>query len=274
MENDNALGIYLKDRRRRLDPVALGFELVRRRTPGLRREEVAQRAKVSATWYTWLEQGRGGQPSSAALERIASALELTTAEREQLFVLARRYMPEPAYEPPDCVTSRLRRVLDTLTTSPAYVRNSAADLVAWNSAAVAVFTDYALIAPEERNILRLLFCNEAVRAKMPNWETDARFSVEAFRLETTRVGMSGRVAEVVDALCRDSDEFRSMWAEQDVSTYSEGTKHIVHPQVGAVALEYTAFAAIGQPDLCMVIYTPSMPADFDKVRALLADRHL
>src|SRR5215475_12926766 len=90
----NQLGIYLKDRRTRLDPATLGFSMTRRRTPGLRREEVAQRANVSATWYTWLEQGRGGAPSEEVLERIAGALLLTEVEREHLFLLAFGRPPE------------------------------------------------------------------------------------------------------------------------------------------------------------------------------------
>ena len=266
----NLLGSYLKDRRARLDPLLLGFEPGRRRTPGLRREEVAQRAKVSPTWYTWLEQGRGGTPSAEALDRIAGALRLTPAEREHLFLLAQRRPPDPLYQPPEGITPRLQRVLDTLETSPAYVKTAAADLVAWNRAASVVMTDYGRLAPEDRNLLRLLFCDPAVRAKMPNWERDARFAVASFRLDAARVGASGRVAQVIDGLRRDSAEFRAMWAGNDVSTYGEGTKHIVHPVAGPLAIEYSAFAVDGQPDLGLVVYTPATPADIGRVRALLA----
>src|ERR1700684_3979607 len=105
---------YLKDRRAKLDPAALGFPLTRRRTPGLRREEVAQRANVSATWYTWLEQGRGGAASSDVLDRIARALMLTAVEREHLFLLGLGRPPEARYQAPQGVTPRLQRVLDSL----------------------------------------------------------------------------------------------------------------------------------------------------------------
>src|SRR5665213_983039 len=97
--NDNLLGTYLKDRRAKLDPASFGFPLARRRTPGLRREEVAQRANVSATWYTWLEQGRGGAPSADVLDRIARALMLTEVEREHLFLLGLGRQPEVQYQP-------------------------------------------------------------------------------------------------------------------------------------------------------------------------------
>src|SRR5580692_2044400 len=135
---DNRLGTYLKDRRARLDPAALGFPLARRRTPGLRREEVAQRAHVSATWYTWLEQGRGGAPSADVLDRISRALMLTDAEREHLFVLGLGRPPEIQFHEGDDVSPRLQRVLDAFAFSPALVKNSTWDVLAWNGAAAAV----------------------------------------------------------------------------------------------------------------------------------------
>src|ERR1700686_3322753 len=112
MTDANTLGTYLRDRRAKLDPTAFGFPLKRRRTPGLRREEVAQRANVSATWYTWLEQGGGGAPSADVLDRIARALLLTDVEREHLFLLALGRPPEVRYRPSEGVTPRLQRVLD------------------------------------------------------------------------------------------------------------------------------------------------------------------
>src|SRR5215510_3156688 len=136
--HDNALGTYLKDRRTRLDPAPFGFSLTRRRTPGLRREEVAQRANVSATWYTWLEQGRGGAPSAAVLERIARALMLTQVEREHLFLLALGRPPEVRYQATEGVTPRLQRLLDALELSPAFVKTATWDVLAWNKAAAAV----------------------------------------------------------------------------------------------------------------------------------------
>src|SRR5258706_2224144 len=129
--NDNLLGTYLKDRRTRLDPASFGFSMKRRRTPGLRREEVAQRANVSATWYTWLEQGRGGGPSADVLDRIARALMLTEVEREHLFLLGLGRPPEVRYQAAEGVTPRLQHVLDALETSPALVKTPTWDVVAW-----------------------------------------------------------------------------------------------------------------------------------------------
>src|SRR6267378_3409777 len=131
----NLLGTYLKDRRGKLDPAALGLPVKRRRTPGLRREEVAHRANVSATWYTWLEQGRGGAPSADVVDRIARALMLTDVEREHLFLLALGRPPEVHYQASEGVTARLQRVLDSLEISPAYVKTSTWDVVARAGAA-------------------------------------------------------------------------------------------------------------------------------------------
>src|ERR1700744_4022984 len=120
--NESRLGGYLKDRRTKLDPAALGFTSGRRRTPGLRREEVAQRANISPTWYAWLEQGRGGGPSADVLDRIARALMLTDTEREHLFLLGLGRPPEVRYRKNEDVTPRLQRVLDALDPVPAIIR--------------------------------------------------------------------------------------------------------------------------------------------------------
>src|SRR6201985_142189 len=208
--DENLLGGFLRDRRTKLDPTAFGIPLKRRRTPGLRREEVAQRANVSATWYTWLEQGRGGAPSADALERIGRALMLTDVEREHLFLLGLGRPPEVRYQAAEGVTPRLQRVLDAFTLSPAYVKNSTWDIVAWNRAASVVLADYAALAPEARNGLRLVFCNPRIRAAMVNWESDARFVVAAFRADVARAGASSKVEALVDELRRSSPEFDAM----------------------------------------------------------------
>src|SRR5690349_3903588 len=139
--SENLLGAYLKDRRTRLDAAAFGFAGSRRRTPGLRREEVAQRANISPTWYTWLEQGRGGAPSADVLDRIARALMLTDVEREHLFLLGLGRAPEVRYHRSEGVTPRLQRVLDLLEPHPAIIRTATWDVVAWNRAATVMLTD-------------------------------------------------------------------------------------------------------------------------------------
>ena len=141
VDTNNLLGAYLKNRRSRLDPAAFGFAVGRRRTPGLRREEVAQRANISPTWYTWLEQGRGGAPSADVLNRIAGALMLTDIEREHVFLLGLGRPPEVRYRAAEGVTPRLQRLLDAFEVSPALVNPATWDVVAWNRAAAVVLTD-------------------------------------------------------------------------------------------------------------------------------------
>jgi transcriptional regulator with XRE-family HTH domain len=267
------LGTYLRDRRTKLDPAALGFPLARRRTPGLRREEVAQRANVSATWYTWLEQGRGGAPSADVLERIARALMLTEVEREHLFLVGLGRPPEVRYHSSEGVSPRLQRVLDSLEFSPALVKTSTWDVVAWNRAALVVLKDYESLPVEQRNILRLMFLDAKVRAAQPDWESVARFVVAAFRADAARAGASRNVQALVDELSRLSPDFDAMWRDNDVRSYGEGSKFIKHAVAGLIALEYSAFAIDGRPDLGLVIYSPATPADTDKIRSLLLEQY-
>ena len=266
--SDNLLGTYLRDRRAKLDPAAFGFPLERRRTPGLRREEVAQRANVSATWYTWLEQGRGGAPSADVLDRIARALMLTDVEREHLFLLALGRPPEVRYHAVEGVTPRLQRVLDALELSPAFVRTATWDLVAWNRAAAAVLGHDGAVAAGQRNILRRLFCDPQVRAQ-PDWDGFARFAVAVFRADAARAGAAKNVEALVDELSLLSPEFGALWRDNDVQTHGEGTKQLRHPVAGLIALEYSAFAVDGRPDLAMMIYNPATPADADRIRSLI-----
>jgi len=267
---DNRLGVYLKDRRTRLDPAALGFSTGRRRTSGLRREEVAQRASISPTWYTWLEQGRGGAPSAEVLNRIASALMLTDREREHLFLLGLGRPPEVRYKAAaEGVTPRLQRLLDALEGSPALVKTATWDIVAWNRAAAVVLTDYSALPPGQRNILRLMFGNSKVRAAQHDWDNIARFVVGAFRVDAARAGAVSEVSELVDELCTISPEFAALWRENDVDVHGDGIKRLQHPVLGAIELEYSAFAVDGRPDLGMIVHNPVRAEDAERIRALV-----
>jgi transcriptional regulator with XRE-family HTH domain len=261
------LGAFLKDRRARLDPARFGFTATRRRTPGLRREEVAQRANVSATWYTWLEQGRGGAPSADVLDRLARALALNPVEREHLFLLAQHRPPQVRYQAVPKVTPRLQRLLDMLEVSPAQLRTPTWDVVAWNRAAAAVLTDFGALPPEERNILRLIFSK--ARARMPNWESDARLVVAALRTGAARAGAAEEIKALVEDLSARNSDFARMWRENEVGSHGEGTKILDHPTVGRIALEYSSFAVDGQPDLTIIVYNPATAEDVERVRALI-----
>ena len=264
------LGEFLRSRRTRLDPASFGFS-GRRRTPGLRREEVAQRANISAAWYTWLEQGRGGAPSAEVLERIGAALMLTDTEREHLFMLGLGRPPEVRYRAVAGVNPRLQRVLDSLGPSPAIVKTATWDVVAWNRAAALVLTDYSALPPGERNILRFLFGNPAVRARQHDWESVARFVVGTFRADVVRAGLATEVGDLVEELCRTSPDFERMWRENHVLSHGEGenVKRLLHPELGTVEMEYSLFAVDGRPDLSMLVYTPLEAQTAARIRAML-----
>lgn len=267
----NLLGAYLRDRRMKLDPGALGFPPQRRRTPGLRREEVAQRANISPTWYTWLEQGRGGAPSADVLERIARALLLTEVEREHLFLLGLGRPPEARYRRNEGVTPRLQRVLDALDPSPAIIRTATWDVVAWNRAATVMLGDYGALPPHQRNALRILFLDPRARAVQYDWEGVARHVVGAFRVDAARAGAAAEMEPLVDDLCRLSPEFRAMWRDNDVrGVQGEVVKHIRHPVLGPLAFEYSAFAVDGRTDLSLVVFNPATPEDAARIGSLVA----
>jgi len=267
---ENRLGGYLKDRRTKLDPASFGLPAERRRTPGLRREEVAQRANISPTWYTWLEQGRGGAPSADVLDRISRALMLTDVEREHLFLVGLGRPPEARYDAARGVTPRLQRVLDALDPSPALIRTAIWDVVAWNRGATVIFGDYGSAPPEQRNILRYFFLDPRARAAQYDWESVARFVLGAFRADAVRAGAAAEVAPLVDELCRLSPEFGAMWRDNDVrGHHGEAVKHIKHPTLGPLAIEYSAFAVDGRTDLTMVVYNPATLEDAERIRSLL-----
>jgi transcriptional regulator with XRE-family HTH domain len=268
---ENMLGRYLRERRMKLDPAAFGLPVKRRRTPGLRREEVAQRAYISPTWYTWLEQGRGGAPSSDVLDRIAGALMLTDVEREHLFLLGLGRPPEVRYQKSEGVTPRLQRILDALDPCPAIIRTAIWDVVAWNRAATAMLMDYGALPPDKRNILRFMFLDKRARGAQYDWENVARFVLGSFRADAARAGAAAEVEPLIEELCRLSPEFATMWRDNNVAgTHGDAVKHIRHPVLGRLAFEYSAFAVDGRTDLTMVIYNPVSAEDAARIKSLLS----
>ncbi|MGV8988737.1 MAG: helix-turn-helix transcriptional regulator [Cypionkella sp.] len=268
--HSSTLGSFLRDRRIRLDPATFGFTVGRRRTPGLRREEVAQRANISPTWYTWLEQGRGGAPSTDVLDRIATGLMLTEPEREHLFILAFGHRPEARYKGYEGITPRLQHVLDAMPASPALIKTATWDVVAWNEAAAVLLTDYSKLAPKQRNILRLMFSEPHVRAAQEDWLNVARFAVGAFRADAARAGASAEITQLVEELSRMSPEFEALWRNNDVAGHGEGVKRLRHPEIGLIELEFSNFAVEGRPDLNMMVFNPATSDGASRIRSLIA----
>lgn len=264
------LGAFLRDRRARLLPTREAAS--RRRTPGLRREEVATRANVSVTWYTWLEQGRGGPPSDEVLERLAGALALDRADREFMFLLAQqRPPPVSAGTASAAVTPALQRVLDGLVATPAIVKTRCWDIVAWNAAAAAVLSDYAAQPPGARNLLRRLFSDPAMRG-MPDWEANARFAIAAFRVDAARAGDCPEAAALAEELQAGSKDFRRLWADNETSSHYGGIKRIERPLAGAITLEYQSFPVDSAAGLSMIVFTPMTAKDVEAVALLMSSK--
>jgi hypothetical protein len=156
--------------------------------------------------------------------------------------------------------------------SAAIVKNATWDIVAWNDAATVVLTDYAAIPPAQRNVLRLMFQHRPVRAAQADWEAVARFVVAVFRADTARIGATERARSLVEELCRTSPEFDAMWRDNDVRAYGEGKKYLHHRELGRIALEFSAFAVDGRPDLSMVVYNPATVEDAKRVAALIRSK--
>jgi len=268
--DDNALGNFLRDRRRRIDPASLGFPTTRRRTPGLRREEVALLSSVSPSWYTWLEQGRGGTPSTDVLDWLARGLRLTEAEREHLYLLAQNRPPELVPREPEEVGPGLQHILDSLELSPAAIRSSAWDVLAANLAARVILGPGDAI-PDRYNVLENFFsgASRSGEAPEPTWTSVARAVVAQFRTEAFRAGFGARAQEVVEGLVRSSPEFRRLWSELDVGLHLEPIKTFVLPRRGALTFELSTFSVDEHPGLKLMIFTPASREDRLRVKQLL-----
>lgn len=268
MDQSNELGSFLRERRARLDPAVLGMPMERRRTPGLRREEVAQLAHVSPTWYTWLEQGRGGAPSADVLDRLSRALGLSEVEREHLYLLAQHRPPKLARAERSPVTPQLQRVLDAFCDSPALIKSPEWTILAWNRAAHGVLGNFAEPTGEERNLLRNLFLRRQ-HTHLADWEGLARMIVGSVRRDLMRIGMPPEIEAFIAEVSAGSALFREMWESGEVALHNDGSKQITHPAMGVLNLEFTTFAVDGAPDLGLVVFNPIGPEDRGKLRQFL-----
>jgi transcriptional regulator with XRE-family HTH domain len=269
-DRDNALGNFLKDRRSKIDPASLGYSMSRRRTPGLRREEVALRANVSTAWYTWLEQGRGGTPSADVLDRLAQGLGLSETEREHLFLLAQNRLPEVSAPEVETVNPALQHLLDSLESSPAALCTPAWGVLAANRAA-RVIHNYK--GDESYNILESFFH----RLEAGDWSDDptridvAQVVVSQFRADAFRAGYGPRVQEVVEGLIGISPLFRRLWNEQEVDLQGQAVKTFALPGHGELKFEPTVLSVDGHPGLKLTILTPATTEDRAHVLCLMEE---
>ncbi|TFW18639.1 helix-turn-helix transcriptional regulator [Duganella callida] len=252
-EQRRELGAFLSSRRARLQPAEYGLPAGPRRTPGLRREEVAMLAGVSVSWYTWLEQGREIQPSADALRRISKVLKLDGTESAHLFALSAREAPLVTGN--GQVSDGLELLVRAIDL-PAYVRNTRLDILVWNDAVVDMLIDYAELRPHERNTLRLLFTHQPYRSQIIDWEQHARGMVSIFRAARAQADDKAPFDSLIEELRDLSPEFRAWWQDTDVAVFDEGGKSLRLPTGGQIRYTYMALTPVGRPDLSLVTYIP------------------
>jgi transcriptional regulator with XRE-family HTH domain len=247
------LGAFIRAHRERLTPLRAGG---RRRTPGLRREELADAAGLSVTWITWLEQGREVTASGAALDRLAAALELSPAERTSLFDLAGKKDPQGAPDDDDDLPPALA-ALPLLVAAPAYLLDHVWTARAWNNQAAALFAGWLDAKSRDRNLLRYVFGSPLARTLIVDWEHRARRLAAEFRADFHRRPGDAAMGELVEGLCRDSAEFAACWQRQDVLLREGGERRFVHPERGELAFVQTTLQVAAQREVKLVVLAPA-----------------
>jgi transcriptional regulator with XRE-family HTH domain len=246
------LGDFLRKRREKLKPKDVGLPSGnRRRTPGLRREEVAELAGISTDWYVRLEQGRDTLPSPGTVNALAKALSLTPNERSHLQSLAAGHVDGQFGH--ERVPPFLAALIHDLPL-PAYIIGARFDLLCWNRAAVETFRDFSQIPENERNTLYQMFLCREVREAYPNWATDARAMLESFRATYDLMSHVPAFVSLKDELCSRSSEFRSWWEEHGLRAKLSGEKSLQHRRLGLVTLRHSTFESVDCPGLKLVIY--------------------
>jgi transcriptional regulator with XRE-family HTH domain len=249
------LSDFLRTRRARLAPEDVGLPNgSRRRTPGLRREEVALLANIGNTWYTRLEQGLPINVSAEVLDAIARALRLTKDERKHLYVLAGQGLAQIVPVEDEVVGELVQRVLDALDPFPALVRGRRFDVLAWNRATTRFFTDYDKVTGIERNQLWRFFIG-GYRCEMRDPEGAARKIVASFRSVAAKYTDDPSFTALIEELRANSSEFNKLWARHDVIDLVDGTKVYDHPLVGEVHLDHMNLLLPGHGDMRMTVYT-------------------
>ncbi len=262
------LSEFLKSCRGRLSPSAVGLpQAARRRTPGLRREDVAALAGLSATWYTWLEQGRDVRASDRILESLSRTLRLTSEERDYLFSLAQSrpapLQPSLVAEVPETV----KRTLDALNV-PAEVITPRWDVIYWNPMVKACFRDYDALPPEKRNLMRILMTSPEYQHDPVEFEAMARRVVAKLRVDYSQAAGSPAFDALIDELNEASALFRELWRSPEIRSRSEGVHLLRHPQLGGITFEHTSYVVEGAPSLRVVIFSPHDQESAQKVARL------
>ncbi len=263
------LADLLRSRRDRLLPADVGLPATgRRRTQGLRREEVAQLAGISTTYYTFLEQGRHISPSRQVLDALARALKLTPAERDHLHALARGSDQATARPAVETLLPEVAALVDHLDPHPAYVTGRHWDVLAANRAARALWTDWSALPAEDRNMLWWTFADPTARTVLVDWEQEARAQLARFRTAAARHPDDPAFAMLTERLHTTSSEVRDWWPHHDVAPLSSGSKRLRHPVLGELELRHVVLQVADDPEQKLVTFTAN-PTDQVRIATLL-----
>lgn len=268
---DAAFAQFLRSRRERTTPDDVGLAGgPRRRTPGLRREEIAGLAGVSVDYYVRLEQGRDVRPSRAVLEALARALRLDPAERSHLFHLAHQTAPVvPTTRAAERIRPGTRRLVDALAPIPAVVVGRTMDVLTWNEPFALLVTDYGALPVERRNTVWFAFMEPAARLLFVEWERAAKEAVSHLRAASGQLPDDARLAQLVGELSVKSPEFGRFWASNDVKEKGSGRKELLHPVVGRVSIDYEVLRLADDTDQRLVTYLPADEASSQALHALV-----
>ena len=267
-------GEFLRSRRGRLAPSDVGLPHgFRRRTPGLRREEVASLAGVGTTWYTWLEQGREIRPSHQVLAALADVLQLDPTERQHLFSLYERPASDRRSFGEEQVDEPLQRMVDGLAGQPVLVLGWRWDILTWNKAAELLIGPFAGVWGNRTNVLELLL-SEPARHLFVDWEAVARGAIATFRADCTQYVGDAEFETLVARLSRLSPEFSAWWPQHDVAHRLAGRKRLNHPTAGSMCFDFSMLAVCGRPGTKLCIFTAIDDEDTPrKLSGLLKELH-
>jgi transcriptional regulator with XRE-family HTH domain len=268
--NLNELGAFLNARRSELSPEQVGLpdRGPRRRVQGLRREEVALLAAISTDYYTRLEQGRI-QASAPVLAELAAVLRLDDDQRAYLYELAGKEAKRPRRATRQKLAPQFQRMLDDLSTTPAFVIGPRTEILGWNDLAAAVFTDFGKIPEKDRTYIRLLFTDPAMRTLYVNWEAVARLAINQLRMHSAAHPDDPQLAAIVGELSVKDAQFREWWAAHQVNIRTAGVKGLRHPLVGELTLDWSALTCATDPEQQIIVWTsePGSPTH-DALRLL------
>ncbi len=258
IDRKKELGRFIKTKRNNITPESLGLPRGnRRRTPGLRREEVAQMSGVGITWYTWLEQGRDIQVSQEVLVSIARVLKLTEVETRHMLDLGNPQASSYETKKRTGIDPIVQRVLDSLHYSPAFVMDKSWNILAWNEAAIAVFGDFETLNKKECNMIWLMFKAPNYRKLFVDWDHHARGIVARFRSSISHMIAEPNTSQFINDLCQSSDIFNTWWHSHEVEDNTVLTKKLQHPIMGELIFDFCSLEISGKSDLTIIINTPA-----------------